>query len=166
MSPYLAVFVLAGIALLQTTLAPYFSFMGATPEFMLLAVVSWSLLRGGREGAIWGFLGGLMLDLLSGGPFGAILLPLVLAGYLSGLGEINVFRASFLLPSLVVLGATLFYSVMELVLLQLLGQPIGWELAISHVVLPALLLNTLALPFVYLPLRRVHRLSAQPQMNW
>jgi rod shape-determining protein MreD len=165
MSPYLAVVFLAGIALLQSTLAPHLSFIRGEPQFMLLTVVSWSLLRGGREGVVWGFLGGIMLDLLSGAPFGVMTLPMLLAGYLSGLGEINVFRANFLLPALVVLLATLFYNALVLFLLQVLGEPVLWEPALLHVILPAALLNLLALPLIYLPLRRLHRLTAQPQMS-
>lgn len=165
MSPYLIVPLLAGIALLQTTLAPQLSIIGGRPQFMLLAVVSWSLLRGGREGVVWGFVGGVMLDLLSGAPFGVITLPLLLVGFLSGLGEINVFRSNFLLPGLVVLLATLFYNAFALFLLQVLGEPVLWESALLHVILPAALLNLLVLPLVYLPLRRLHRLTGQPQMN-
>ncbi len=106
-----------------------------------------------------------MLDLLSGAPFGVMTLPMLLAGYLSGLGEINVFRANFLLPALVVLLATLFYNALVLFLLQVLGEPVLWEPALLHVILPAALLNLLALPLIYLPLRRLHRLTAQPQMS-
>lgn len=132
---------------------------------MLLTVVSWALLRGGREGAVWGFAGGVMLDLLSGAPFGVITLSLLLVGYLSGLGEINVFRANFLLPAFVVLVATLLYNAVILLLLQLLGQSVLWESALLHVILPTVLLNVLILPLFYLPLRRVHRLAAQPQVS-
>lgn len=166
MSPYLAVPLLAGIALLQTTLAPHLSFSGAKPQFVFLAVISWSLLRGGREGIVWAFIGGVMLDLLSGAPFGAMTLPLLLVGYLSGLGEINVFRPNSLLPGVVGLLATLLYNVMVLTLLQILGQPVAWDLAFLHVILPAMLLNALVLPLIYFPLRRVHRMYSQPQMNW
>ncbi|MBS1252209.1 MAG: hypothetical protein MAG451_01247 [Anaerolineales bacterium] len=166
MSPYLAVSILAGIALLQTTLAPYLAFRGAQPDFMLLAVVSWSLLRGGRAGAVWGFVGGLLLELLSGGPFGVLLLPLVVLGYLSGLGEINVLRAHFLLPGLVILVATLLYDALILILLQLLGQPVVWGPALLNLILPAALLNALTLPFFYLPFRRAHQTNRQPQMKW
>ncbi len=165
MSPYLATLLLAGIALLQTTLAPHLSFISGQPQFMLLTVVSWSLLRGGREGVIWGFIGGMMLDLLSGAPLGVLTLPLLLVGYLSGLGEFNVFRANFLLPGLVALVATLLYNALVLFLLQILGQSVEWNAALLHVVLPALLLNLLVLPLVYLPLHRLHRLTVQPQMT-
>jgi len=165
MSPYLAVLLLAGVALLQTTLAPHLSIIGGRPQFVLLTVVSWALLRGGREGVVWGFAGGVMLDLLSGAPFGITTLPLLLVGYLSGLGEINVFRANFLLPGLVALAATLLFNTVVLLLMQLLGQSVFWEPALLHVILPAVVANLLVLPLFYLPLRRLHRLTAQPQMS-
>lgn len=166
MNPYLAVVLLAGIALLQTTLAPHVSFTGAKPQLMLLAVVSWSLLRGGRAGVVWGFIGGLMLDFLSGGPFGIFTLSLILVGYVSGVGEINVFRVHFLWLGMIVVMATWFYNVITLGLLQLLRQPVAWEAGLLHVVLPVVLLNILALPLIYLPLHRLHRLTGEPQMDW
>lgn len=115
---------------------------------------------------MWGFVGGVMLDLLSGAPFGVITLPLLLVGYLSGLGEINVFRGNLLLPGLVILLATVLYHAIVLFLLQVLGRSVLWEPALLHVILPAALLNLLAAPFIYLPLRRLHRLTGQPQMGW
>lgn len=166
MNAYLAVLFLAGVALLQTTLAPHLTFRGAKPDFMLLVVISWSLLRGGREGMVWGFFGGLMLDLLSGGPFGVFTLSLVLIGYLSGLGENSILRGHVLLPVLVVLLVSPLYNITVLALFQLLGRPVLWEAALRHVIWPAAVLDLLALPVVYLSLRRLHRLTAMPQMEW
>lgn len=166
MNAYLTVLLLAGIALLDTTLTPHLSYLSGQPQLMLLAVVSWSLLRGVREGIIWAFIGGVFLDLLSGASFGIVTLPLLLVAYMSGLGEVNVFRANFLLPIIVGAMAVVLYNVVSLALRQLLGQPMLWNAAILHIVLPALLVNLLALPAVFFPLRRLHQATGQPQMNW
>jgi rod shape-determining protein MreD len=166
MNPYLTLLLLASIALLDTTLTPHLAFLSGQPQLMLLAVVSWSLLRGVRAGIIWAFIGGVMLDLLSGAPFGVITLPLLLVAYMSGLGEINVFRANYVLPIIVAALAVVVYNVVSLALRQLLGQPMPWDAAILRVVLPALLANLLALPVVFFPLRRLHQATGQPQMHW
>ena len=58
------------LALLQSSLLPPFSIIGAHPDLILLAVVSWTLQRGLTEGLTWAFVGGLWLEALSGAPLG------------------------------------------------------------------------------------------------
>ncbi|HID87983.1 MAG TPA: rod shape-determining protein MreD, partial [Anaerolineae bacterium] len=53
MNPYATIGLLVGIALLQTSFVPHLSIRGVKPDLMLMAVVSWSLLRGAGEGIAW-----------------------------------------------------------------------------------------------------------------
>ncbi len=163
---YLSLALLAGIALLQTTLAPRITWLGAKPDLMLVTVVCWGLLRGPAASLPWAFVGGLMLDLLSGAPFGATALVLMLTNYLSTVGETSLLRFSFLLPVTVVAVASLVYNGLFLGLLWVLGRPVAWQAALLHVMLPAMLINTLIMPLVYFPLRRWHRRVAGPSLGW
>ncbi|MFQ6057781.1 MAG: rod shape-determining protein MreD [Anaerolineae bacterium] len=165
MNPYATIGLLVGMALLQTTLVPHLSVAGVKPDLMLMAVVSWSLLRGAGEGIVWGAIGGLILDLLSGGPFGICTLSLILVGYLTGLGEINIFRANILLPGVTVLFATLVYNLALLLLLQILGWPVTWGLNLLRIILPAILWNMVLMPLVYTPLRWLHRATGREEME-
>jgi len=61
---------LLALALLQSTAMPYLKLFGVMPNLMLLTVVAWSLLRGPGEGVVWGFVGGIFLDLFSRAPLG------------------------------------------------------------------------------------------------
>jgi rod shape-determining protein MreD len=133
---------------------------------MLLVVVSWSLLRGPREGLMWGFLGGLALDFLSGGPFGLYALSLMLAGLLSSVGQINVFRSNLLLPIVGVFFATLLYSICFLLLLSLTGWPVPWSEHFLNVVAPLMLVNTILAPAIYQPMRLLSRLTAPAGIPW
>jgi rod shape-determining protein MreD len=36
--------------------------IGGRPDFVLVVVLAWAMLRGSNEGAIVGFLGGILLD--------------------------------------------------------------------------------------------------------
>lgn len=166
MNLYATIGLLAGVALLQVTLVPHLSIRGVKPDLMLMAVVSWSLLRGAREGIAWGAMGGLVLDIFSGGPFGIFTLSLTLAGFLTGVGEINVFRGSVLLPGAIIIFATLAYNLVLLLLLRILGWPITWGIHLLRILLLAILWNVLLMPCVYIPLRWLHRATGQEEMGW
>jgi len=165
-NPYLTLILLAGVALIQATLAPRVTLLGVKPDLMLVPVVCWGLLRGAAESLRWAFAGGLMLDLLSGAPFGVTTLSLILISYLSALGEMSVLRLNFLVPVAVMALASIAYNTLFLLLLQMFGRSILWDVAFTHVVLPAALINTLIMPLVYFPLRRLHRRVAGPSLGW
>jgi len=133
---------------------------------MLVTVVCWGLLRGPAASLPWAFAGGLMIDLLSGAPFGTATLSLMLVSYLSALGETSLLRFNLLLPVAVVALASMVYNALFLALLQVLGRPIAWQTALLHVILPAALINTLIMPLVYFPLRRWHRRVIGPSLGW
>ena len=166
MNPYATIGLLAGVVLLQTTLVPHLSMGGVKPDLMLMVVVSWSLLRGAKAGIAWGAAGGLVLDLLSGGPFGIFTLTLILVGFLTGVGEIHIVRANVLLPAMTILFATLIYTLLPLLMLQILGWPIPWEIHVVGILLPALLWNVVLMPFVYASLRWLHRATGREEMGW
>lgn len=122
---------------------------GAKPDLILLIVISWSLLRGAREGLVWGFVGGLCLDLLSGGPLGASAIALMVVSLLSGQGETNIFRGNLLLPLILAPLGTLVYYGLLLVILELTGRSLALLPSLSHAILPAAIVNFIAMPFVY-----------------
>src|SRR5256714_7378649 len=82
----LGILVPLAAALLQGTVAPLIAVGGARPSLPILVAASWSIAAGAREGVWWAFFGGLVSDLISGGPLGAFALaslPPVAAGRLS-----------------------------------------------------------------------------------
>src|SRR5204862_1032889 len=58
-------------AVLQSTALSHVHFFGGTVDLILLMTLSWTLAGDWQGGVMWGFIGGLCLDLLSGGPLGA-----------------------------------------------------------------------------------------------
>jgi len=148
---YLAIPLLLASALLQSTVVP--TVMGVRPEIVLLLVVAASLSGGMEAGVVWGFIGGLSLDLFSGAPLGVFTLTMVLVGALVNVGESNLFSTSLLLPLGAVFVATFVYHFLTIVLLQTLGWSIGWGPAMLQVALPSAVVNTLLMPVVYFFLR-------------
>ena len=145
---------------------PHLTIMGVKPDLMLLMVVSWSLLRGAKEGLIWALIGGIGLDLLSGAPFGTSTVALVVLSLLAGRGELSVFRTHIALPLIATLVAALLYDLFFLLLLQMRGASMVWADNLVKVVLPSTLLNVLLSPFVYKALYWLHRKTGPEELAW
>ncbi|RME09900.1 MAG: rod shape-determining protein MreD [Ardenticatenia bacterium] len=153
---WMPILVMLVAALIQATWLHHFAIGGVHPDLVLLIVVAWSLLRGTREGVILAFLGGFFLDSLSAAPFGVFTIPLLLVAFITGLGEINILRMTFILPLLVGFLATLLYYILAFVMLRTLQ----WNISITFALQTggrAALYNTLLMPFVYVLSLRVHR---------
>jgi rod shape-determining protein MreD len=166
MNPYLYFGVLLGLALLQSTVMPKITVLGVHPDLVLMAVTSWSLLRGSEEGMLWALVGGVALDLFSGAPFGIYSLSLLLIGFAAGLGPRNMLRIDILAPILVIPLSTLVYLLATMALLSALGWEMEWGARLRTVLLPSILVNSLGMPFVYLPARLLHRRVAREEISW
>jgi rod shape-determining protein MreD len=114
---------------------------------MLQFVLAWTILRGINEGIIWGFVGGLLIDLLSGGPLGVNILALLAVAFVGrqpwgeGLGAPLV---RFLLLGLV---SALVYHAIVLTVLTWTGRVADWSYAFLRIAAPSVLLNVVLTPF-------------------
>ena len=166
MKPFLFIPLLGALALVQSTLLPLIAILGVQPDLVLLAVMSWTLLRGLVEGLVWAFVGGLWLDLLSGGPFGLSSLVLVLVVFLLSLLEASLFREHIVLVMMIAIGIGLSHGVLYLLLLRLGGYSVATLTALWRIVLPASLYTSLLTPVVFPPLRWLHRVTGREQLEW
>lgn len=151
MNLYLALPLLTGVALVQTTLLAQVNVLGARPNLMLLLVLVWAVVRGMDEGLIWAFVGGLILDLLSGGPLPSLGLALLAGAYLAGqsLGQ-GVGSQAVRLIILTMMGATAYHLVL-LIILDWSGHTVDWGFSLLRVAGPSVLLNAGLAP-ILLPL--------------
>jgi rod shape-determining protein MreD len=145
---------------------PHVTILDVKPDLVLLVVISWSLLRGSKEGVIWALVGGIGLDLLSGAPFGTSALALLVLSLLAGMGELSVFRTHIALPLIATLLGSLAYNLFFLLLLHMRGCSIAWADSLIKVVLPSTLLNVLLVPFIYKALHWLHRKTGPEEMAW
>ena len=157
MNLYLSLPLLTGLALIQTVLLSRVSLWGARPDLMLLAVLVWAFVRGVDEALVWGFIGGLIVDLLSGGPLGATVLALVVVAFLAG----RPWGQGIGSPVIqLVLLALISVTVSHLVLLAVLawtGYAVDWVGALLRVAGPSALLNALLAPFIQRPMGWLER---------
>lgn len=135
-------------ALTQSTLLPMASGVAIKPDLVLVLLLLWSASREPREGLIWAFGAGLLLDLLALAPLGTgalILLPVVAVGWLS---RSRPFQSGLVVPLALALVATIGRDLMRLAVSPLLGgygSPLG---ALRLMALGALL-NMLIVPPFY-----------------
>jgi rod shape-determining protein MreD len=165
-TPYLTFAILLTLGLVQSTVVPRIYLLGVHPDLMLVVVTSWSLLRGWQEGMLWALIGGVIMDVLSGAPFGVYTLSLLLAAFLAGLGQRNVFRFDLLIPVLVIPVVSLVYNLSLLALLSLLRWPVDWRQSVTRIILPSLVVNSLFMPIIYLPLRALDRRTRREEIAW
>jgi rod shape-determining protein MreD len=149
---------LALAAVVQATILSLLHVSGGTVDLVLLLALSWTLIGEWQGGALWGLMGGLCLDLLSGGPVGAHALGLVAVAYLASLSEGRFWRSHVLLPLATVLLGTVAYHLLYLTALAATGHGVAWLPSLAQVTLPAVLLNTLLMLPVYHAVRWLHHI--------
>jgi rod shape-determining protein MreD len=138
-------------ALLQVVIVSSFVVGGGTPDLLLVVVVALGLLRGSSAGALLGFLGGLVVDVVTLGTLGVTSLVLTLAGFWAGRYGETTGRNRRFAPILAVGSITVLAGGFGYVLHYLLGDDVVARTALVTALLPAFVMNlVLALP--------VHRL--------
>lgn len=151
-------------ALLQATVLHEVRLGSVHPDLVVIAVTGWAAMRRFDEGLLWAVLGGLSLDLFSAGPFGmsviaTVAAAVVAAGVAAGLRGTHSALIIVAMP----FGLTAYYAV-SIGLLHLGGSPIDLTAAVTGVLLPALLLDSLFSPLVLILLAILA--SVSPTDSW
>lgn len=162
---YLSLPLLGALAILQSAVLPRFPVANVHPDLVMLMVVAWGLRRGNPQTLVWGFVGGFLLDLLSGLPWGGQTLPLLAVAGLAGLGGAGVFGQHFGIPLVAALVGTWLYYGLALLILGTLGRPLPPGPFLWQVLLPASLLNTLAMVAVFPLAGLLDRLTARKRLE-
>jgi rod shape-determining protein MreD len=142
--------VLLVAVLLQTTIAPFVRILGANPDFVLILVVCVGLLRGPEWGAGFGFLAGALVGLILFEPLGASSFVYVILGYFAGRYAETADLSSGFAPVFSVFAASLVGEVLFAMMQFLLGRQVPFTYVTVHVILPAIVLDTLLAAPVYL----------------
>jgi len=166
LSSYIGFVLLLGLTLVQSSIGPFFTIAGRHLDLVLTAVVGWTLLRGPGEGVLWAIAGGLCLDLFSSGPFGLMTIALVVTSLLAGLGYGRVFGGYMVLPLVVAFPFSLVYYLVYTLLLDVSGRSVAWLPALTNVILPASLLDIVAMLILFPPLRMLHRRAGREEISW
>jgi rod shape-determining protein MreD len=128
-------------ALLQATVFASFDVLGGTPDVLLLVLLGIALLRGSVTGAVAGFGGGLLLDVITLDTLGLTALILALTGYWAGRYGETTGRARLHAPIVTVLVATILVALVGFFLHFLLGEEVSARRALVDALLAGLGLN-------------------------
>jgi rod shape-determining protein MreD len=144
-----ALIVLPLLTILQQGITPHFTLFGARPDFVLLAVVDWGLIRGVEEGMLWGFVGGIFVDLFSGLPFGTSSLAYVSIAGIVSLGENVLLRTHILLPLVSGAIATVLYYAIAIVVVASTRHVVLFDDTVLHTIIGVALYNAVINPIIY-----------------
>src|SRR5438876_3286152 len=115
---YIGAILLFIASIVQTVILPQTVPVAARPQLVVLLVIAICLVESLYDAAIWGFIGGLLLDLMNAPmyPLGSNALILVLVALLASMGRVSPFHNRLVLPLAMAFGGTLFYIMMNMAL--------------------------------------------------
>ncbi len=148
---YVMIPFLGFLAVIQTVVGPRLSILNVRPDLILVFVIAWTLVYGPRQGLVLAFIGGLWMDIFSGGPMGGSSLALMIAAVIAGVGHQALFRSNLIVPTLVGVAGTLGYAAAYLAVLAAIGHDLPWQNTVERLVLPEVLYNG-ALMLILTPL--------------
>jgi len=140
------------VALVQSVLLSRVDILGARPDLMFLVVLAWAVARSVDEGLVWGFIGGLIIDLRTGGPLGATALALVAVTFLAGQPWGRGIGSPVVRLLVLALVGGLIYHVILLIALAWTGHTVDWGFSLLRVAAPSAVLNTVLAPFIWQPM--------------
>ena len=121
-----ATLVILLLGLLQSSVFPYFEVVGIRPSLVLMAAITLATVSNDSRALYWGFLGGLLIDLLSAAPLGVNTLIFTLLVYIIGGQGRRFDRANVVLSILAGVAATVLYYPTVVLTLQLQGFELDW----------------------------------------
>ena len=161
-SAIIAALVVAAV-LFQATIFASFDVLGGTPDVLLLVLLGIALLRGSVTGAVAGFSGGLLLDVVTLDTLGLTALILALTGYWAGRYGETTARGRAHAPILAVLVATILVALAGFFLHFLLGEEVSARRALVEALLAGLGLNLIFGAPVFALCRSLLRLAGDAQ---
>jgi len=72
------------LLIIQTTIVPFISVNGITPDLILIMLVFYSIRNGHVYGTVLGFIYGFLFDLITGSLLGSTMLSKTIAGFIAG----------------------------------------------------------------------------------
>lgn len=138
---------LALLTVIQSSVLGWMSLLDGRPDLVLIAVVSWALTGRSTESMVWGLVGGLILDLYTGLPYGLNAITLIIIAFVISSLLDRFWEGHVLTPLGAILVTSLFFHFSQLAAVFISGRPIDLALSLQRVVLPSSFLNlALALP--------------------
>lgn len=151
---YLIAFMVAFfLAIFMVSAMPYVKVLGVTPDLVLIFAVCWAVIRNQEEAWIVVPAAGFIRDLMTSDPIGTSALALIPVVLLATAVRIRALDTDFLPTVAIVAISSLTYGIISMAVLGITGQQIAVGDALLRVVFPAMIVNALFSPIIYLPVK-------------
>ena len=147
--------VLLAAVLVQVTWAPRLTVAGVFPNLALVAVIAITWTAGVRKGMAWACVAGLLLDLTAPGPIGPHAVALLAGAYLTGFWTRNLARESVVHPVIAAAASTAAYSLVLVVVDEMLGLPVPPFGTAVQLVIAACVYNAALMPVAMWVVRKL-----------
>jgi rod shape-determining protein MreD len=152
--------------ILESTLFQYTRIHGVKPDFSIMIIVAYAIMRGSSYGAFTGLGIGLLIDILYGRTVGINALSYMITGYIVGQAHENVFKDSFIPPFIFNLFAVLLFQHSYLLLAYFSNNfpdtGISYLYMLLQVILPQAVYNAVIGSVLY---RYIYKLDEAPFMK-
>ena len=151
----LGVVALIGIlAVIQACVSPFFPILGTNPSLVLMLVIAIATIDNRSRSLVWGFIGGLIVDIFSSAPLGTSAFLFTLLVHLAGSWGHRFERVTVVFAVLAGTFATMLYYPVFTLAMQLHGLNFDWTLLARDHLPHALAVNTGVILALY-PLARI-----------
>lgn len=133
---------------LQSTVFDMIRIRGISPNFNVMIIVSFALLRGSKEGSIIGFFTGLITDMLFSTSRGYLAIIGACLGYFCGKFNKDFYRENLILPFMLTFISTIMYG-FAVSLSFLLRGKINYIHFIRNIIVPEVIYTIILSIIVY-----------------
>lgn len=143
--PHLGVSILSAViaVVLQLTVAPAITLFSVVPNFILVAAVITAMRNSPVRSTLIGFFLGLVFDLCSLGPFGAMTLVLTIISYAVSSLNKGTFTGGVLVDVIILIAAVITGELLTSVIYAVAGANPQFLLSLLLLVLPAIVYDTI-----------------------
>ena len=134
---------------LQVTFLNYIGIYNIKPNLIVITTISYALIRGKEEGAVYGLFSGLLLDILGGKVIGLFALMGMILGLTIGYLNKNLYNENYLVAIALTACGTFVYNLVYFIIWHFgyVQSQFGWYL-ISYII-PETIYNTAFSIFIY-----------------
>ncbi|NLM44471.1 MAG: rod shape-determining protein MreD [Clostridiales bacterium] len=135
--------------ILESTIFQYIRIFGIKPDFTIILITSYSIMRGSGYGTFIGLVSGILQDMFYGQTIGINAFAYMITGYIIGQSKENVFKDSYI-PSIVFNVAAIFiYQHLFFLVTYFTKTGISYTHAILNIIFPQSIYNAILGPLAY-----------------
>lgn len=142
--------------IIQSTIVPNLHLPWSVPDTLMIIVVSFSLLNGSIAGAVVGFSGGMLQDVVFGKYIGLNSLLYMLVGYIAGIPYKKVYIDQFIIPALIGMAAYVLKELMMILILYIMRMNVPLPISLINKIFPGILYTGIVMVFIHLFMLWLH----------